>query len=75
MGARREVVAAATEHYRSAKRAEKGHMLDAGGQDSGPIHTRESYWIMSHRWERVTLVAYALWSLTTPRGSQAIETV
>ena len=29
MGARREVVAAVTERYRSAKRAEKGRMLDA----------------------------------------------
>jgi hypothetical protein len=29
MGAQREVVAAVTERYRSAKRAEKGHMLDA----------------------------------------------
>jgi len=29
MGARREVVSAVTERYRSAKRAEKGRMLDA----------------------------------------------
>src|SRR6202048_2249584 len=29
MGARREVVAAVTERYRSAERAEKGRMLDA----------------------------------------------
>jgi hypothetical protein len=29
MGARREVVSAVTEHYRSAKRAEKGRILDA----------------------------------------------
>src|SRR5260221_7564007 len=31
MGARREVVSAVTERYRSAKRAEKGRMLDALG--------------------------------------------
>jgi hypothetical protein len=29
MGARREVVSAVTERYRSAKRAEKGRILDA----------------------------------------------
>ena len=29
MGARREVVSAVTERYRSAKRAEKGQILDA----------------------------------------------
>ncbi len=68
MGARREVAAAVTERYRSAKRAEKGAHARREGQDSGPIHTRESYWIMSHRWERVTLVAYALLVPYYPTG-------
>src|SRR4029077_11079663 len=61
MGARREVVSAVTERYRSAKRAEKGRMLDALCATTG-WHRKDAVRGLRHQ-ERV-----APGELGAPRG-------